>query len=71
MRKFCTGLFLFVSSFQWICAQETDSLQFQDNADSVMVLKSLPEDKIHQFSYKKLIIPTVLISYGIASLSFD
>ncbi|MFY7843568.1 phosphatase PAP2 family protein [Chryseobacterium gambrini] len=72
MRKLCTGLFLLVSSFQWICAQETDSLQFiKDNADSAMVLKSLPEDKTHQFSYKKLIVPTVLISYGIASLSID
>lgn len=59
MRKFFAGLFLVVSSFQSIYAQETDSLQFKDNADSAMVLKSLPEDKTHQFSYKKLIIPTI------------
>ncbi|NPA08832.1 MAG: phosphatase PAP2 family protein [Chlorobi bacterium] len=71
MKKFFAGLFLIVGSVQLISAQEADSLQFQDNADSAMVLKSLPEDKTHQFSYKKLIVPTVLISYGIASLSID
>ena len=53
--------------FQRISAQ--DSLIVGKSVDSLKISKSDLSDKTHQFSYKKLIIPTVLISYGVGSLS--
>lgn len=45
-----------------------DSLIVRRVRDSI-VSASKGEDKSHQFTYKKLIIPAALISYGVASLS--
>ena len=45
-----------------------DSLAMVKVQDST-VSKSNTEDKTHQFSYKKLIIPTAFITYGVAGLS--
>ncbi|MDH6253750.1 hypothetical protein M2347_003477 [Chryseobacterium sp. H1D6B] len=68
MKNLFAGLFLSFISFQHAAAQ--DSLTVMKIQDSAAVpLKSDLNDTTHQFTYKKLIIPAVLISYGAASLS--
>ncbi|GAA4165748.1 phosphatase PAP2 family protein [Chryseobacterium ginsenosidimutans] len=69
MKGLLSSLLLIVLSFQRIHAQ--DSLQVEKINDSAAVSKNISLDKTHQFSYKKLIVPTVLISYGVASLGID
>lgn len=65
-------LLSFLLSF--ICLQHIsaqDSLTVEEKEDSTIISQRKLEDNTHQFSYKKLIIPTVFISYGFASLSID
>ncbi|MDQ0594210.1 hypothetical protein QFZ37_002579 [Chryseobacterium ginsenosidimutans] len=69
MKSVLSSLLLIILSFQKIYAQ--DSLQVEKINDSTVISKNISLDKTHQFSYKKLIVPTVLISYGVASLSID
>jgi hypothetical protein len=45
MRKFFAGLFLLLAVFNGSTLRKQTVCRFQDNADSAMVLKSLPEDK--------------------------
>lgn len=59
-------IILLLIGLQNIKAQ--DSLKVSNPQDSIVSTSNL-EDKTHQFSYKKLIIPAALISYGVASLS--
>ncbi len=67
MKGFISGLLFIWVSFQQVHAQ--DSLAVATVQDSTLVQDEvLPADKTHQFSYKKLIIPAVFISYGFASL---
>jgi len=66
MRILLSVLLFIVTSFQEIYAQ--DSLAIQEVKDSTIVSTVNIEDKIHQFSYKKLIVPAALITYGTASL---
>lgn len=65
--SFLSSLFLIIASFQNMYAQ--DSLQIEKIQDSTIISKKYSEDQTHQFSYKKLIVPATLISYGVASLS--
>ena len=67
MKSLVSSLFLIILSFQKISAQ--DSLAINKFQDSTMVSNQKTEDKTHQFDYKKLIIPTVFISYGITGLT--
>lgn len=67
MKSLVSSLFLMILSVQNICAQ--DSLSIDKFQDSTIVSKQKIEDKTHHFSYKKLIIPTVFISYGITGLT--
>jgi len=67
MKSLIPSLVLLSISFQNVSAQ--DSLAIHTVQDSVVAVKPNLEDKTHEFSYKKLIIPTALISYGVASLS--
>lgn len=66
MKSLIAGLVLIFASFQNVNAQ--DSLAVDTIKDSTIVPLKL-EDTTHQFTYKKLIIPATLISYGVASLS--
>lgn len=56
-----------IISFHKITAQ--DSLHIKNFQNSTNISKLNIEDKTHHFSYKKLIVPTIFISYGIAGLS--
>lgn len=67
MKGLFTSSLLIILSFQNIYAQ--DSLQVEKIQDTTVISKNNVEDKTHQFSYKKLIVPATLISYGVASLS--
>lgn len=67
MKGLFTSSLLIILSFQNIYAQ--DSLQVEKIQDSTVISPNNLEDKTHQFSYKKLIVPATLISYGVASLS--
>lgn len=67
MKILLSGLLLVILSFQKISAQ--DSLTINKIQDTTIISKSNIGDKTHQFSYKKLIIPAVFISYGITSLT--
>lgn len=69
MKNLGSGLFLLILSFQNFNAQ--DSLSINEIPDSTNISKLNIQDKTHQFRYKKLIIPAVFISYGIASLKID
>ncbi|KQT24580.1 PA-phosphatase [Chryseobacterium sp. Leaf405] len=66
MRILLLVLLFIVTSFQEIYAQ--DSLATPEVKDSTIVSTVNIEDKTHQFSYKKLIVPAALITYGTASL---
>ncbi|MEY8760153.1 phosphatase PAP2 family protein [Chryseobacterium tongliaoense] len=67
MKGLISGLILMMISFQKVDAQ--DSLSVSNIQDTAVVSTLKTEDKTHQFSYKKLIVPATLISYGVASLS--
>ena len=68
MKSLIKSLLLIILSFQKISAQDTLAIRkTQDTISSSVTL----EDKTHQFTYKKLIIPAVFISYGFASLGID
>lgn len=66
VKSLLLNFFLALMTIQTLRAQ--DSLIVNEVQDS-MVSASKTEDKSHQFSYRKLIIPAALISYGVASLS--
>lgn len=68
MKSLIASLLLSFISFQNVAAQ--DSLAVNKSKDTAFVPSKLDvNDTSHQFTYKKLIVPTVLISYGVASLS--
>lgn len=68
MKSLFAGLFLSLIIFQQAAAQ--DSLAVNTIKDTAVVPSKLEiYDASHQFTYKKLIIPAALISYGVASLS--
>lgn len=67
-----TKSFLPVLLFAFLGSHKTfaqDSLVQNAVQDSANISKLDIEDKTHQFSYKKLIVPASFISYGLASLS--
>lgn len=66
MKILLFALVFIVSGFQEINAQ--DSLNVKEIKDSAVVSIVKNEDNTHQFSYKKLIVPAALITYGTASL---
>ncbi|AZA54904.1 phosphatase PAP2 family protein [Chryseobacterium sp. G0201] len=67
MKNLFASLFLSLIIFQHAAAQ--DNLAVDTIQSSIVAVKPNSEDKTHEFSYKKLIIPTAFISYGVASLS--
>ncbi|SHK12691.1 phosphatase PAP2 family protein [Chryseobacterium polytrichastri] len=68
MKSLFAGLFLSLIIFQNAAAQ--DSLAVNTIKDTTAIPSKLTvDDASHQFTYKKLIIPAALISYGVASLS--
>lgn len=67
IKNFLLSIILVIVSFQKINAQ--DSLEIKNIYDSANISELNIQDKTHDFSYKKLIVPTALISYGIAGLS--
>jgi membrane-associated phospholipid phosphatase len=69
MKGFISSLLFVWVSFQQVHAQ--DSLAVEKLQDTTAVSKEVLIDKTHQPSYKKLIIPAVFISYGLASLGID
>jgi len=69
MKGLFLSLTIIVAGFQKNYAQDTLSV---DSIQQHMVIPALDsEDTSHQFNYKKLIVPTSLISYGVASLSIN
>jgi hypothetical protein len=66
MKGLILSLILVLAGFQNISAQ--DSLAIDTIKDSTIVPLKL-EDVTHRLTYKKLIIPAAMISYGVASLS--
>ncbi len=69
MKSLFLSSLLIVVSFHKIYAQ--DSLQVEKIKDSTIISENRSADETHDFSYKKLIVPATLISYGVASLSID
>lgn len=67
MKNLLLSLILMTVSFHKVTAQ--DSLHIKSFQDSTNISTLNIEDKTHHFSYKKLIVTTVFISYGIAGLS--
>jgi len=66
VKSLLLNFFLILMTSQALRAQ--DSLIVKEVQDS-MVSALKTEDKSHQFAYRKMIVPAVLISYGVASLS--
>jgi hypothetical protein len=66
MKGLILSLILVLAGFQNVSAQ--DSLAIDTIKDSTIVPLKL-EDTTHRLTYKKLIIPAAMISYGVASLS--
>lgn len=66
MKSLVPSLLLIVVGFHFCAAQDTITVA---PIDSVAVMPNSTIDQTHDFSYKKLIIPTALVSYGVASLS--
>jgi len=69
MKLLISAIFIFLISSQNLCAQ--DSLALNIITQDSILNPELHFDKTHQFSYKKLIIPAVFISYGVATLKID
>ncbi|WP_172282873.1 phosphatase PAP2 family protein [Chryseobacterium sp. LAM-KRS1] len=68
MKGLIAGIILIFIGFQNVVAQ--DSIAVDKVKDSIISPVALNTDQAnHQFSYKKLIIPATLITYGVASLS--
>lgn len=67
-NKAAAGFLILLSVCGKLSAQNNDSIQAQDiKKDSTIVLHT----EKNSLSYKKLIIPTALIGYGVASLSVN
>ena len=66
MKNIRLNLFLILLGSQCFNAQDTLAI---DKTNYSTITRCNVEDKTHQFSYKKLIIPAAFISYGVASLS--
>ncbi len=67
-HKAAIGFFILLSVCGNFFAQDNDSIQTQKvKKDSAVVLNT----EKNTLNYKKLIIPTALIGYGVASLSVD
>jgi len=64
MKILLSGLLFILLSLQKLSAQ--DSLAIHNSVDSTFQKSYV--DNTHQFSYKKLIVPAVFISYGVATL---
>lgn len=69
MKLIFSGILIILLSSQNLLAQDSLAVK-KDSIDSVFIAH-LPFDKAYQFNYKKLIIPTVFISYGVATLKID
>ena len=69
MKLIFSSLLIILLSSQNLLAQNSLAVK-KDSIDSVSIAH-LSFDKAYQFSYKKLIIPTVFISYGVATLKID
>ena len=69
MKLIFSSILIILLSSKNLLAQDSLAVK-KDSIDSVSVAH-LPFDKAYQFSYKKLIIPTVFISYGVATLKID
>jgi len=69
MKLLISAIFIFLISSQNICAQ--DSLALNSKTQDSISNPELHYDNTHQFSYKKLIIPAIFISYGVATLKID
>ncbi len=65
MKSFLPTLLMILFS-QNLFAQ--DSLSLKNNSTDSISTPGLQLDNTHQFSYKKLIVPAVFISYGVATL---
>ncbi len=68
MKHLLLSLLLILMSFQAYKAQEISEINKTKDSITAPIGSS---DKSHQFSYKKLIIPAVFISYGAATLKID
>ncbi|SHF33660.1 phosphatase PAP2 family protein [Chryseobacterium takakiae] len=67
--KFLSALLVFIISFQQLFGQDLqDPNKRQDSIQVLHKISSSPEED-GRLPYKRLIVPAVLISYGVASLS--
>ncbi|SEH84629.1 phosphatase PAP2 family protein [Epilithonimonas hominis] len=69
MKLIFSSLLIILLSSKNLLAQDSLAVK-KDSIDSISIAH-LPFDKAYQFSYKKLTIPTVFISYGVATLKID
>jgi len=69
MKLLFSGLLIIVLSSQNLFSQ--DSIAVKNDATDSISAPALHTDNTHQFSYKKLIIPAMFITYGVATLKFD
>lgn len=65
-QKTVFSIFILFSTFGKVAAQNNDTIQVQETKqDSIVELNT----ETNHLNYKRLIIPTALIGYGVASLS--
>lgn len=65
-QKTVFNIFILFSTFGKVAAQNNDTIQVQETKqDSIVELNT----ETNHLNYKRLIIPTALIGYGVASLS--
>jgi exonuclease III len=65
-QKTVFSIFILFSTFGKISAQNNDTIQVQETKqDSIVELNT----ETNHLNYKRLIVPTALIGYGVASLS--
>lgn len=69
MKIIIVNLLLVFVGLQKLNAQ--DSMNVNKKIHDSTFISKIDSNKIYQFNYKKIIIPTALISYGIASLKID
>jgi membrane-associated phospholipid phosphatase len=65
-QKIAISFFIILSFFGKIEAQNNDTIQVQETKTDSAVVLNIEKNTLN---YKKLIIPTALIGYGVASLS--
>lgn len=65
-QKTVFSIFILFSTFWKVTAQNNDTIQIQETKqDSIVELNTVT----YHLNYKRLIVPTALIGYGVASLS--